>query len=87
MDPCRFGTMCWRPLCPKRARKWADVGEDEEQIVDLEEELFEVVKASPRTSWSRPSNSGLLGLERMMRPAPSLQQSDRLLVKLGLLGS
>ena len=31
MDPCRFGTMCWRPLClyghacsGKRAFKWAE---------------------------------------------------------------
>ena len=65
MDLCRFGTRCWRPLCPyghacsgKRAREWAETwaflatqeeaDEDEEQIVDLEEEILEVVKDSPR---------------------------------------
>ena len=50
MEPCRFGTMCWRPLCPyvhacspspRKSKR-----QDEEQIVDLEEEIREVVKDS-----------------------------------------
>ena len=57
VDPCRFGMMCWRPLCPfghacTWAATWAFFAaqkdeEDGEDTVDLVEEVLEVIKDSP----------------------------------------
>ena len=163
MDPCRYGSSCWRPLCPcvhvdgqsyghgsrqrkKRTRSIVDVPGPQIEADDLPvpqvmKENFEEFKLpqervvelaeSPgeaQSSWSRASATtaaaavatkvaksvcegearpcgmqstgprqslmlkslvelGRLGPEHVARPAPTLQQSQGLLVKLNLLNS
>ena len=93
MEPCRYDMGCWRPLCPfrhsgrARAARWAVVWAliaQQEQSAELPVPLVveEILEVAEHIHQERI----FLVTDRMTRPVPSLQQSQSLLVKIGLLG-